>query len=75
MHPTGRWKKNGGPDVEPPLVTCALPSRSISLDHLGGLIEDGRRDREAELLGCFQVDDQVELYRPLHGEVRRLCAL
>ena len=34
-------------------------SRSILLDHPSCLIEDGRRNRDSELLGCLQVDDQT----------------
>ena len=43
-------------------------------DHPGRLIENDRRNRDTELIGRFQVDDQVELCRPLHGQVRRLGA-
>ena len=49
--------------VRPPF---ALP------DHLGRLIEDSRRHRDAEGLSRLQVDDQVELVGPLNGEVTRL---
>ncbi len=47
----------------------------FSLDHLGRLQEEGRRDREAELLGRLHVDAHVELPRPLNGEIRRFGAL
>ncbi len=46
-----------------------------SLDHLGRPIEDLGGDRDVELLSRFEVNDQVELYWPLHGQVRRLGAL
>ena len=38
-------------------------------DHFGRLIEDDRRNRDAELLGRLQVDSQIEFLGPLHGEV------
>ena len=33
-----------------------------------------RRNRQADLLGCFQVDDQLELRRLLHGKIGGLGA-
>src|SRR5262245_15929383 len=44
-------------------------------DHLGRLIEDGRRNGEAQCLGRLQVEDQFELLRPLNGEVPWLRTL
>ena len=38
-------------------------------DHPGRLIEDGRRNRNAELLGRLQVDDKVEFRRSLNGQL------
>ena len=46
------------------LFKCVL-DRCL-FNHLGRLQEEGRRDREAESLGCLQVDDQVELRGLLH---------
>ncbi len=45
------------------------PARQILFNHLGRLIENVRRDRDAELLGRFQVDDQIKFYGLLHGKV------
>ncbi len=49
-----------------------VPSGPILLDHLGCLQEEGRRDREAESLGCLQIDHQLELGGPLHWKVGRI---
>src|SRR5205085_11104388 len=40
-----------------------------SPDHLMGLQEDGRGNRQAQGLGGLRVDDQLELGGLLHGEV------
>ncbi len=37
------------------------------LDHLGRLIKDLGRDRNAELPGCLQVDHELELRRLFDG--------
>src|SRR5207253_9102801 len=42
------------------------------LDHLIRLEEERRGDGEAERLGGLEVDDELELHRLLHGQVRRL---
>lgn len=46
-----------------------------SADRFIGPVQHLRRDRETELLGRLHVNDQLELYRPLHGEVRWLGTL
>jgi hypothetical protein len=38
------------------------------------LREQGRRHRQSERLGCFQVDDKIELGRLQHWQIRRLFA-
>src|SRR5215217_2206992 len=48
---------------------------AASLDHLVGAGEDERRQLDAERPGGAQVDDQVEVVGPLHGDgARRLAA-
>jgi len=37
--------------------------KGILFNHLGRLIEDLGGDCDAELLGCFQIDDHPEFYR------------
>jgi hypothetical protein len=49
--------------------------RASSLDHLVGEREQIVGDSEAERLGGFQVDDEMELGRLLHGQIRRLRTL
>ncbi len=39
------------------MPSSIVPSGSILLDHLGRLIHDGRRNRDAELLGRLEIDD------------------
>src|SRR5215510_11206545 len=51
------------------------PSRFTSFDDLVGAGEHSRWDFEAERLGCFDVYDQFELGRLLHGQVSRFLAL
>jgi len=46
------------------------PGRLTLFNHLGRPEQDLGGDRDAELLGRLQVDDETELYRPLHGKVR-----
>ena len=45
------------------------------LDHLVRSYQHIRRNRQADLLRCFQVDDELELLRLLHGEVSGLGSL
>ena len=44
-------------------------ARRRLLDHLIGPLEQRRRDREAEGIGCLEIDDQLELRRLLDGQV------
>src|SRR5262245_28749179 len=47
---------------------------SISLDHPIGTDEEGWQDLDAEGLGHFQIDDQLEYRRLLDREVGGFCA-
>ena len=62
-------------EVKPtmPLSQCGRQSSWLtsSPDHLIGLQEDGRGNRQTKGLGGLQVDDQLELGGLLHGEVGR----
>src|SRR6266404_1583081 len=55
---------------------CLLPRDSclFSLDHLIRSHQHVRRDRQADLLGGFQVDHQLELRRLLDGKIGGLRA-
>src|SRR5690242_11421663 len=46
-----------------------------SLDHPIRSRQNIRWNDEADLLGGFQVDDELELGRPFYGNVSRLCPL
>src|SRR5262245_42436942 len=46
-----------------------------SADHLVRLVEEQRRQREAEDLGSLEVDDELEFCRLLHGQIRRFGTL
>jgi hypothetical protein len=50
-------------------MTTALP------DHLVRLEEDGWGDRQAQRLGCLEVEDQLEFRGLLDGQVPGLGAL
>src|SRR5262249_61118903 len=50
-------------------------TRVASFDHLVGTREQSRGDFEAERLGRFEVYDQFELGRLLHGQVSRFLTL
>jgi hypothetical protein len=41
-------------------------------DHLGRLEEEGWRNRQTELLGRLEIDDQLERRRLLDGQISRL---
>jgi hypothetical protein len=65
LHPLP-WR----PFPAPPVRT--VPARRASgplLDHLGGLRQDRRWNRQAQRPGGLQVDDQVELRGLLHRQV------
>ncbi len=47
----------------------------ILFNHLGRLIEDLGWDRDAELLGRLEIDDQLELRGPLYRQVGWLSTL
>ncbi len=51
------------------------PGLLTLFNHLGRLIENIRRNRDAELLGRLEVDDQVELRRLLYGKICRFRTL
>jgi hypothetical protein len=54
---------------QPSILSEQLPA--LLLDHLVGAQQQRRRDREAERLGGFEIDDELELGRLLDGEIRR----
>ena len=56
-----------------PLLHAGL-SRRI-LDHPIRPRQHVGRNREADLFGCFQIDDELELCWLLHGKVLRLPSL
>ena len=45
-----------------------------SLNHLVRPIQQRLRNRQADLLGCFQIDDELELLRLLHRKIGGLGA-
>ncbi len=45
------------------------------LDHLGRPIKHFRWDRDAELLGRLEIEDQLELLRLVYGQVSRFGSL
>ena len=55
-------------------VSFEPPSPFTSFDHLVGECEYIGRNFEAERLGGFEVDDQLELGGLLHREIGRRCA-
>src|SRR5215813_1833213 len=54
--------------------THALQQESL-FDHVVGALPQEQRHVEAERLGGFQIDHQLELVRSLDGELARFCAL
>src|SRR6266511_2821598 len=63
-------------------ASCTRPRESGWLtnpqtlsDHLGRLEEERRRKRQPESLSGAEVEDELELYGPLHREVGRFGAL
>src|SRR5687768_12095686 len=82
--------RDGGPPTATPYPPAAPPRRTArrvsqvpddqqtrvgSFDHLIGAQQEGGWDREAEGLGRLEIDDKVELLRPLDGQFSRSCAL
>ncbi len=56
------------------LNDALIESCTALSNHLGRPIEDLGRNRDAELLGRFEIDNQLELGRLLDGEIRRFCS-
>src|SRR5262249_44882112 len=50
-------------------------SKKSLFDHVVGALPQEQRHVEAERLGGFQIDHQLELVRSLDGELARFCAL
>src|ERR1700730_12777977 len=46
-----------------------------SFDDLVGALQNSLRDRQPKCLGGLEVDDQLEVCRPLHRKISRLGAL
>jgi hypothetical protein len=66
------------PQLSIRFILQGRPQRPVrnSFDHLVGASEQRDRQRvQAERLGGFQIDDQVELGRVLHRQIGRLLAL
>ena len=42
---------------------------AFSLDHLIGSCQQTRRNSDADLFGCLQIDHQLKLGRLLHGKI------
>ena len=59
------------------LASCliALDTRLFSLDHLIRPIQHRLRNRQPDLLGCFQIDHQLKLRRLLHRQIGGLGSL
>ena len=60
-----------------PVLSKAEGSAIENLKSLNDLIrsrQDIRWNRQSDLLGCFQIDDELELYRLLHREIGGLSA-
>ena len=78
-HRVIRIAKSGGVTIllligRSSLLWCWLPSayRVLSLDHLIRSCQHARRNCQSDLLGCFQIDHQLDLRRLLHGQIGRL---
>src|SRR5215467_7734605 len=55
--------------------THAPQQMALLFDHVVGALPQEQRHVEAERLGAFQIDHQLELVRSLDGEFARFCAL
>src|SRR5215471_4469819 len=53
--------------------TTANRQPFFSFDHLIRLRHHIRWDREADLLSCLQIDDELKLRRLLHGQITWVC--
>jgi len=49
--------------------------RGASFDHLVGQREQERRNFEAQRLGAFEVDEELELRWPHDRQAGRICAI
>src|SRR4029077_11896510 len=52
----------------------AIWQSTFSLSHLIRPCQDVGRNGEADLLGCFEIDDQLEFHRLLDRKISRLGA-
>jgi hypothetical protein len=52
-----------------------MNSRGVSFDHLVGAAEQWQRDSDAEGLGGFEIDDQLDPGGLLDRQITRLFAL
>src|SRR5262249_6614803 len=57
------------------LHSTLLTRPSFSLDHLVRSCQYVGRNRQADLLGSFQIDDELEFHRLLNGKIGRLGSL
>ena len=60
--------------LSPALLSLDTPHSPLSLDHFVRSRQHVRRNRQADLLGGFEIDDELELRRLLHGQVGGLGA-
>src|SRR6266478_7186537 len=87
MRRVREWMAGGPPPHGLPFSSANLQTRGAQprtaltkppfswIDHLIRPLQERRREREAEGLGGLEVDDQLELRRPLDGQVAGLRTL